>query len=107
MLLALGLHLVLLLVGQSGIEIDLGKFADQVREDERIGVVGVEKCAALLGEIGFMRFLIHREEEFFLERKKLFLAGVLVKGELGFVDRLPLFWVLHHAEELFVARLAE
>ena len=54
-----------------------------------------------------MRFLVHREEEFFLEGEELFLARVLVKRELGFVDRLALFRILHHAEELLVARLAE
>ena len=54
-----------------------------------------------------MRFLVHREEEFFLQREEFFLARVLVKRELGLVDRLALLRIFHHAEELFVARLAQ
>ena len=53
MLLALGLLLVLLLVGQRRIEIDLGEFADQIRQHERVRIVRVQKRAALR-KIGFV-----------------------------------------------------
>ncbi len=73
LLLALGFHPVFLLVGQRAVEIDVGEFADQIRKHERIGIVGVEEVAALLGEIGFVRFLVDGEEQLLLEREELFL----------------------------------
>ena len=84
--------LVLLLVATaSGSMIDLGEFADQIRQHERVRIVRIEEIAALLGEIGFVRFLVDREEELLLEREELFLARVLVERELGFVDGAALF----------------
>ena len=105
--LPLGFHPVLLVVGEGAVEIDVGEFADQIREDEGIGIVRIQEGAALLGEIGLVRFLVHGEEEFFLEGEEFLLARVLEKRELGFVDRPALFRVFHHAQELLVARLAE
>ena len=55
----------------------------------------------------FVRFLVDGEEQFFLQREELFFARVLVELQLGLVDRPALLRILHHAEERFVARLAE
>src|SRR5213080_2002589 len=76
MLLALCLFLVLLIVGQFRIEIDLGKFANQIRQDKRVWIVRIEKDAALFGEIRFVRFFVDGKEELFLELEQLLLAGV-------------------------------
>src|SRR6266513_2762952 len=107
MLLSLRLFLVFLLLGQRRIEVDLGEFVDQIREHKRIRIVRINKIAALLGQISFVRFLVDRKEEFFLERKQLFLAGVLIKGKLRFIYRAALVGIFHHAQELLVARLPE
>src|SRR5205085_11172833 len=61
----------------------------------------------LFREIGFIRFLVYGEEQFFLERKQFFFARVLKKGKLGFIDGATLVRVLHHAQKLLVARLTE
>ena len=55
----------------------------------------------------FLRFLVDGEEQLFLEREEFFLARVLVELQFGLVDRAALVRILHHAEELFVARLTE
>src|SRR5437773_3719337 len=107
MLLSLRLFLVFLFLGQRRIEIDLGELVDQIRKHKRIRIVWIKKIAALLGQISFVRFLVDREEEFFLEREQLLLAGVLVKGKLRFIYRAALVGIFHHAQELFVARLPE
>src|SRR5436309_7331742 len=107
MLLSLRFFLVFLFLGQRRIEIDLGKLVDQIRKHKRIRIVWIKKIAALLGQIGFIRFLVDREEEFFLEREQLLLAGVLIKGKLRFIYRAALVGIFHHAQELFVARLPE
>src|SRR5262249_29792342 len=99
--------LVLVFLRQTWIKIDLGKFVDQIREYKRVRIIGIEKHAALLGEIGFIRFFVDGEEKFLLEREQLFFARVLVKRELGFIDGPALVWVFHHAQELFIARLTE
>src|SRR5205823_7033469 len=107
MLLAFDFRFLLRLVGKRFVQIDLGKFADQIREDERIGLVRIQERAALLGKIGLIRFLVDREKQFFLQCEEFLFARVLVKRELGLVHRLALLGIFHHAQELFVARLAE
>src|SRR4030095_9642355 len=69
--------------------------------------MGIEKDTSLLREIGFVRFLVYGEEQFFLERKQFFFARVLVKGKLGFIDGATLVRVFHHAQKLLIARLTE
>ena len=49
---------------------------DQIRQHEGVRIVRVQKVAALLGEIGFVRFLVDGEEQLFLEREQFFLARV-------------------------------
>src|SRR5947207_5166168 len=107
MLLSLRFLLVCLVLWQRRIEVDLGELVDQIRKHKRIRIVWIKKIAALLGQISFVRFLIDSEEEFFLERKQLFLAGVLIKGKLRFIYRAALVGIFHHAQELLVARLPE
>src|SRR5205814_5690541 len=107
MLLALRFFLVLFLLRQCWIEIDLGEFVDQIRKYKCIRIVWIKEIAALLRQISLVRFLVDREEEFFLEREQLLLAGVLIKGKLCFIYRAALVGIFHHAQELFVARLPE
>src|SRR5438874_13253849 len=107
MLLSLRLFLVFLFLGQRRIEVDLGELVDQIREHKRIRIVWIKKIASLLGQVSLIRFLVDREEEFFLEREQLLLAGVLIKGKLRFIYRAALVGIFHHPQELFVARLPE
>src|SRR5947199_4192111 len=107
MLLSLRFFLVFLFLGQRRIEIDLGELVDQIRKHKCIRIVWIKKIASLLGQVSFVRFLVDREEEFFLEREQLLLAGVLIKGKLRFIYRATLVGIFHHAQELFVARLPE
>src|SRR5205823_12976259 len=90
MLLSLRLFLVLLFLGQRRIEVDLGELVDQIRKHKRIRIVRIKKIAALLGQISLVRFLVDREEQFFLEREQLLLAGVLIKGKLRLIYRAAL-----------------
>src|SRR5205823_8655572 len=106
-LLSLGFFLVFFFLGQRRIEVDLGELVDQIRKHKRVRIVRIKKIAALLGQISFVRFLVDREEEFFLEREQLLLAGVLIKGKLRLIYRAALVGIFHHAQELFVARLPE
>ncbi len=62
------------------------------------GSSGIQKAAALLGEIGFVRFFVDGEEQFLLEREQFFLARVLKEGQLGLIDRAALVRVFHHAQ---------
>src|SRR5204862_317201 len=70
-------------------------------------IIGIEKATALLREIGFVRFLVYGEEQFFLERKQFFFARVLEKGKLSLIDGATLVRVFHHAQKLLIARLTE
>ena len=70
---------IFFLVGEQAVQIDVGEFADQIRKHEGIRIVRVEEVAALLREIGFVRFLVDGEEQLFLEREEFFFPRVLVK----------------------------
>src|SRR5207249_2413077 len=105
MLLALRFFLVLFLLRQCWIEIDLGEFVDQIRKYKCIRIVWIKEIAALLRQISLVRFLIDREEEFFLESEQLLLAGVLIKRKFRFIHRAALVGIFHHTQELFIARL--
>ena len=107
MLLALRFFLVLFLLRQCWIEIDLGEFVDQIRKHKCIRIVWVKEIPALLRQISFVRFLIDREEEFFLECEQLLFASVLIKRQLRFIHRAALVRIFHHAQKLFVARLTK
>ncbi len=90
------------------VEIDLRKFADQIGQHEtRWDRPDSRRVAALLGEIRFLMFFIDGEKQLFFEGDQLFLARVLVERELGLIDSFAIFRVLHHAQQTFVARLAE
>src|SRR4030095_9200429 len=106
-LLALGFFLVFLFRRKCLVEIDLGGFVNESRQNKGVWIIGIEKATALLREIGFVRFLVYGEEQFFLERKQFFLARVLVKRKLSFIDGAALVRVFHHAQKLLVARLTE
>src|SRR4029434_4136378 len=107
MLLALRFSLVLLLRRECLIEIDFREFVDQIRQHECVWIIGIEKATPLLRKIGFVRFFIDREKEFLLKLEQFFLARVLIKRKLGFIDGAALVWVFHHAQKLFVARLTK
>ena len=107
MLLALRFFLVLLFLRQTRIEIDLGEFVNQIRQHKCVRIIRIQKDAALLGEIGFVRFFVDGEEKFLLHREQFLLTRVLVKGKLSFINGTPLVRILHHAQELFIARLTE
>src|SRR5438045_6482434 len=107
MLLALRLSLVLFLWREVLIQIDFREFVNQIRQHECVWIIGIEKGAALLREIGFVRFLVYGEEQFFLERKQFFFARVLEKGKLSLIDGATLVRVFHHAQKLLIARLTE
>ena len=106
-LLSLRFFLVLLLIGQRRIEIDLGEFIDQIRQHKRVWIVRVKKTAALFGKIGFVRFFVDGEEEFFLEREQFFFAGVRIKQKLSLIDSATLVRIFHHPQQLLVARLTQ
>ena len=61
-MLAFALPLFLFFGRQTGVEIDLGELADQIRQHKRIRLIRIEKRAALFREIGFVRFLVDREK---------------------------------------------
>src|SRR5438067_12791140 len=103
MLLALRFFLGFLFFRQDRIEIDLSELVDQIRQHECVWIIGLEKAAALLRKIGFVGFLIDREEKLFLECEQFFLARVLIKRKLRFIDGAALVGVLHHSQKLFVA----
>src|SRR4029077_12917409 len=107
MLLALRLSLVLLLRRECLIQIDFREFVNQIRQNECVWIIGIEKATALLREIGFVRFLVDGEKQFFLERKQFFFARVLEKGKLSFIDGAALVRVLHHPQKLLVAWLTQ
>ncbi len=54
-----------------------------------------------------MGLLVDGEVELLLEREEGALLGVLVEGELGLLDEAAQVGILHEAEQLAVARLAE
>src|SRR5580765_890745 len=72
-----------------------------------VGKIWVEKNAALLGEIGLVRFLIDRKKQFLFKLEQFLLARVLEKRKLGFIDGAAFVWIFHQAQKLFVARLTE
>ena len=105
--LALRLFLVFLFIGQCRIEIDLSEFANQVWQNERVGIVRIQKRPALFGQIGFIRFLVDREEEFLFELKQFFFARVGIERKLRLIDRPAFVRVLHHSQQLLIARLSK
>src|ERR1700730_251145 len=96
MLLALRFFLIFLFRCKYLVQIDLGELADQIRQYECVWIIWIEEAAPLLGKIGFVRFLIDGEEQFFLEREQFFLARILVKRKLGFIDGAALVRIFHH-----------
>src|SRR5436190_17804175 len=90
MLLSLRFFLVFLFLGQRRIEIDLGELVYQIRKHKRIRIVWIKKIASLLGQVSFVRFLVDREEEFFVEREQLLLLCVVINGKLCFIYRAAL-----------------
>src|SRR6476660_7355352 len=107
MLLAFRFSFVLLLRQKRFVEINLGEFANEIRQNKRVWIIRIEKGTALLREIGFVRFLVYGEEQFFLKRKQFFFARVLEKGKLSLIDGAALVRVFHHAQKLLIARLTE
>ena len=107
MLLALRLQFLALFVTESLIEIDLGELANQIRQDERDRIVRVDKGTALLRQICVLRFFVDGEEQFFFQGEEFFFARVLIKRELGLIDRLAFLRIFHHAQELLVPRLTQ
>ena len=103
----LRLGLVLGGVVDVGADVDVREGRHQIRQHERVGVVRVQEIAALLGEVGFLGALVDGEEQFFLEREEFVLAGVLMEGKLGFVERAAVHRVFQQAQQRLVARLAE
>src|SRR5947208_6615162 len=101
MLLALRLFLVFLFLRETRIEVDLSEFVNQIRQHKCVRIIRIQKDAALFGEIGFVRFFVDGKEKLFLEREEFFLASVLIKRKLSFVDRAALLRVLHHPQKLF------
>ena len=71
------------------------------------GSSGLRKTRPCSERSASFDFLVDGEEQLFLEREQFFLARVLVKRKLGFIDRPALVRIFHHSQQLFVARLAE
>ena len=69
MLLAFRFFLVLLLLRQFRIEIDLGKFVNQIRQHECVRIIRIQKAAPLFRKVRFVRFFVDGEEKFFLKRE--------------------------------------
>ena len=61
----------------------------------------------MLRKIGLVRFLIDRKEKLLLKGEQFFLARILVKRKLGFIDGAALVGIFHHAQQLFIARLTK
>ena len=97
----------LLLVGERGIEVEVGELVDQVGQDEGVRIVRVHERTPLLGEVRFVLALFDRVEEFLFERDERLFVGVLVERKFRFVDQLAHLGLLHEPQESFVAGLAE
>src|SRR5438552_16429948 len=104
MLLALRFSLVLFLWRECLIQIDFREFVNQIRQHECVWIIGIEKGAALLREIGFVRLFVDGEEQFFLERKQFFFARVLETGKRSFMDGAALGRVSNHAHSWLLAQ---
>ena len=96
-----------LLVGQLQVGVDVREQRAKVGQGERLGIAGGEEFAAHFHEVGVVAFLVDDEIEFLLEGEKFLFLGVLMEGQLGFLDEAADFRFLHEAEELAVAGLAE
>src|SRR6187200_1085800 len=107
MLLTFNFRFFFLFIRKGRIEIDLCEFTDQIRENECLRLVWIQEAASLFRKISLMRFLIDGEKKFLLQGKKLVLPRVLIELQLGFIDRLALLRILHHAKEKFVSWLTE
>ena len=111
----LGLELVLQLgLGRQpalGIEpvvmVDIVLFNGEVRQHERIGIVRVEECAALLSEVGVVAFFLDAEVKLLFLGIKLLFGLVGVQGELALVDELLILRLLHEPKQALALRLAK
>ena len=97
----------LLGIGERGVRLDIGELGEEVGENERIRVVGIEETPAHLGEVGLLLLLLDGEVEFLLQRHERILGGILIERELGLVGEAAQLGILHGAEEALVAGLAE
>jgi hypothetical protein len=77
-----------------------------VVKHERIRIVGIDVIAALLREIGFVAFLVHRVEQFFLLAIEIHLLLILVEFEFGAVHDDAVLGVFQNFEQRFGTRLA-
>ncbi len=81
--LALQTRLRLLLGGVVDVRanVDFRECRHQVGQHERFRFVGVEEVAALFGKVSFLRTLVDREEQLFLQSEKFLLARVGMEGQ--------------------------
>ena len=79
--------------------VDLAERRRQVRQHEGVGVVRGKVLAALLGEIGLVALLFHREEQLFLLRVEVLLRLVEMEVQLGLVHQLDVRRLFEDAGE--------
>ena len=107
MLLRCSLLRNLLSIAQGCIGLDVCKLGQKIGQDEGVRIVGVEKVASHLREVGLLLLLFYGEVEFFLQGDEGILGGVLIERELGLVCEAAQLGILHGAEQSLVAGLAQ
>jgi hypothetical protein len=106
-LLLRGLGPDLVLVAQRRVQVDVGEFVDQVRQDKGIRIVRVHERAPFLREVRFVLPLLDRVIKLLFQRDERFFVGVLVEGQLGLVEEPAHLGLFHQPQQAFVARFAE
>ena len=106
-LLGLALGGLLLLGGLGGLLLDVDEGGREVRQHERIGVVGTELLPAHLGEVGLVVLLIDDKEQLLLPLVELLLVEVGVHLDIRLVEELAPLRVFLEAEQQFVLRHAQ
>ncbi len=102
-----GLARLLFALGERFVFVDVDEFGAEVRQHEVFGVAGADEFAALVHEVGVVRFLVDGEVEFLLELVEFELARVLVEEEFVFLHHAAEVRILLGAHVGAVARLAE
>ena len=98
--------LLALLRGVVRVLVEVAELGGEVGQDERVGVVGPQRLAADLGEVGLVLALVDDVEEVLLEPVELVLVQVGVHLRLGLVEELAPLGRLHEAEQQLVLRVA-
>ena len=78
----------------------------QIRQHERVRVFRADEIAALLGEVGFLAFFVHREKQFLLLAVKIHFLLVLVQFQFRAVHQPAFSGILQNFHQALGLRLA-